>query len=256
MKYAGVVAYCGAAYHGLERQPNLPTVQGEIETQLSFLCGEAISIKASGRTDAGVSALRQIISFVPSKEISDLKAFTFALNRLLPRDIEFLKIVPIGEEFDPRHSCDGKRYEYRFSYGSKCPFSTHVLAYFGNRDDFDAKRFEEAIACFEGEHWFANFTTKEEDKDGFIRNVHIECCQIDEEQRLGVVRFSGNGFMTYMVRFLVGAAFKAALHKIDLEFIKNRLLPGNRQIVSFKAPPEGLTLIEVLYHEPYQSQLS
>ncbi|MDY5441370.1 MAG: tRNA pseudouridine(38-40) synthase TruA [Candidatus Enteromonas sp.] len=249
MKYAGIVSYCGAYYHGFERQVNLITVQGCIENHLSFICGEPISIKAAGRTDAGVSATGQVISFTPSNPIDNLPAFTDALNRLLPRDIEFLKIVPVKDEFDPRHSCYGKRYEYRFSYGSKCPLSAHVLAYFGNRKDFDAVAFKEAIHLFEGKHWFANFTTKETDKDDFFRIVHVECCEIDEEKRMGVVRFSGNGFMTYMVRFMIGAALKAALHKFEPDFIQKRLLPGERAIVPYKASPEGLSLIEVLYHE-------
>lgn len=251
MKYLGVVSYCGNAYSGFERQKDKTTIQGTLEKELSFLLGTPTGIKGAGRTDGKVNAEGQTFSF-EAKPIENVGRFLDALNRLLPRDIEMLGLYPVPDSFDARHSCCGKRYRYRFSYGSKMPFETATVAYIGNRTDFDENAFLEAIRLFEGEHRFHNFTTKKDDKDDFVRFVHIESASVDVERRQGEVTFVANGFMTYMVRFLVGAAFKAAFHAVTIPFLKERLDSPERRIISFKAPPEGLTLLEVLYHESYR----
>ena len=251
MKYLGVVSYCGNAYSGFERQKDKKTIQGTLEKELSFLLGVPTFIKGAGRTDSKVNAEGQTFSF-EAKPIENVGRFLDALNRLLPRDIEMLRLEDVPDEFDARHSSCGKRYRYRFSYGSKMPFETSTVAYIGNRNDFDEAAFLEAIRLYEGEHRFHNFTTKKDDKDDFVRFVHIESAWVDGKKRQGEVVFVANGFMTYMVRFLVGAAFKAAFHTITIPFLKERIDSEERRIMSFKAPPEGLTLLEVLYHESYR----
>lgn len=250
-KYACEVAYDGTPYHGFERQKDYPTVQGEIEKQLSFLLGIETKIKGAGRTDAGVHALGQVFSF-QAKEIKDLNKFQDALNRLLPRSIEICSTKEVPDSFDPRHSCCKKRYCYRFSYGLKYPLMGAAMAFLGNRRDFDEALFIEAIRCYEGVHKFWNFTTKKEDKDDFIRNVHIEKITVDPRLRTGEVILASNGFMTYMVRMMIGTAFKVAFSVFPLEELKKRLDGNEHNPLSFKAPADGLILYEVQYKEPLE----
>ena len=245
-KYFGKISYLGAPYLGFERQKEGKTIQGILEEQLTYLTGRKTVIKAAGRTDAGVNALGQTFTF-EAKEICDLTHFMYALNRLLPRTMEVLELKEVPLSFDARHSCYGKIYRYDFSFGPKFPLQADVVAYLGDRRNFDLEKFQEALEAFEGKHCFKNFTSKAEDKDGFIRDVHIQDIQVDMEKRTGSVVFKSNGFMTYMVRFLMGAAFQCALGKIQVRDIKERLEREQRKIMSFKAPAEGLCLLEVLY---------
>lgn len=212
------------------------------------MLGRETTIKAAGRTDAGVNAWGQTFSFW-AEGIPSLPRFVDALNRLLPRDIEIRSAKRVPDGFDARHSSCGKRYRYAFAYGSKTPFEIGTVAFLGNRTNFDADAFKEAILSFEGTHRFRNFTTKKEDVDDFVRTVRVESILVDEDHRRGEVVFFGNGFMTYMVRFMMGSAFKVALGVLPFAELKRRLESKETEVLSFKAPAEGLTLMEVAYHE-------
>jgi tRNA pseudouridine38-40 synthase len=243
--YVATVSYNGARFHGFERQPHLRTVQGSLEKALSTLCGKETLIKGAGRTDAGVHALGQRFSF-HAEEIVDTGAFLFALNRLLPSDIVVKVIDEVGEDFDARHSSCGKIYCYRFSYGVRDPLQKELRAQLERRN-FDVAAFKQALGYFVGEHDFSNFTTKPDDIDHFIRIIERIDAVVDETAKTGEVTFVGNGFMTYMVRLIMGCAFKAALGKIKPEDIPGLIAMKPRHIVAFKAPAEGLYLVEVLY---------
>ncbi|MCF0113151.1 MAG: tRNA pseudouridine(38-40) synthase TruA [Bacilli bacterium] len=244
MKYLATLSYFGAAYSGFQRQKNRPSIQGEVEEKLSFLLGEPTLIKGAGRTDAGVNATGQRFSFETKKAIPDLDAFCFAANRLLPEDISLKGLRPVKDDFDARHSSCGKTYVYRFYFGIKDPFTSLTSAYLTYRN-FDEDAFRAGLKVFEGTHDFSNFTSKAEDKDAFIRT--LAPIQVAAKDGHYAVTFSGNGFMTYMIRFMMGAALKAGLHKLNPDDIRALLEAKPRHIVSFKAPASGLTLTDVRY---------
>ena len=245
MKYCATVAYSGEAYSGFQRQKSKRTIQGEIEKQLSFLLGEETRIKGAGRTDAGVHALGQTFSFV-AKDIEDLSAFLKALNRLLPVDIYVKSIRPVADTFDARHSCIGKVYSYQFTVNEPIPSKVGKIAQL-RRDDFDFDLFLRGLREFEGRHNFQNFTTKPEDKDGFVRDVHIVEAKAEEEGNFVTVVLKADGFMRYQIRFMIGSCIRVATGKMKPEDIANALNDGPRNIIPYKAPPEGLYLVEVLY---------
>lgn len=242
------VSYLGAAYKGFERQKKYRSIQGELERALSSLLGEPSTIHGAGRTDAGVNAKEQTFSFLAKKEVKDFPKFLYAYNRLLPGDISVLSIEEKPLIFDARHSCSGKLYSYSFLLGEKDPFLSYTVAYLGKRP-FDYKALKDALNLFVGKHDFKNFTSKPEDKDSFIRT--IESITFDhgfgEYGKVSRVFFKSNGFMTYQIRIMMGAAFKVALGQLPLSFIQEHLDAEERHIISYKAAPEGLTLEEVIY---------
>lgn len=244
MKYAAKVEYLGLNFAGFQRQKNHRSVQGELESSLSSLLGENTLIHGAGRTDAGVSALGQVISFVTDKTIKDLESFRFHWNCILPDDVSVVAFACVGDDFDARHSCCGKKYRYRFIIGDKHPLQSNTAAYLGMRT-FDAKLFITAIRLFEGKHCFHNFTTKKDDKDGFVRTIEpvVVTCNSETFE----VVLSSNGFMTYQIRFMVGAALKVGFGKMDLDEVRRKLDDPVRKILPYKAPPEGLVLEEVKY---------
>ena len=243
--YLCTCSYRGANYFGFQRQNKFPSVQEEIEKALLFLFKEETKIKGAGRTDAKVHAKGQTFSFF-STPIANKEKFLFAFNRLLPMDISVNDIKEVPFSFDARHSCIGKVYEYRFCFGEKDPFKTEFEAYIGKRD-FDTISFIDACFVFVGVHNFQSFTTKKEDKDGFIRDMTLISPKFDKKRKAISIIFKSNGFMTYQIRLMVGALIKVGLGKLSKNDIKERLESKSRNIMSFKAPGEGLTLLEVIY---------
>lgn len=247
MKIAGILSYLGQAYEGFQRQKEAPSIQGKLEEVLSLVAGEPIEIKAAGRTDAKVNAIGQVFAFHLKRKVK-LDHYKNSLNRLLPKDIAVLKLVEVPDSFDPRHSAAKKEYVYRFYYGDKDPFKKDTYAYFGT-PRFNPNVFAEALQIFLGEHDFSNFTSKEQDKDNFIRFLERIDCRIDEKKKEGEVTFLANGFMTYQIRYMVGAAYQVAYGKRSLEEIKAMLTKKPRHVSVLKADPCGLTLVKVYYDE-------
>lgn len=246
MKYCVTVSYCGRAYFGFQRQKNKKTVQGTIEKILSSYMGDETLIKAAGRTDTGVHAVGQTFCFETKKRLS-AERFLATMNRLLPQDIYFKSIREVDDGFDARHSCVGKVYEYRFTVLRRNPLWVGLVAHL-QRDDFNFEAFLQGLKPFEGEHDFRNFTTKPDDPASFIRHVESIETHYEKEDDLVVVRFQGDGFMRYQIRLMVGTAIRVGLGKFSLSELEEALsAEGERHIVPFKADPEGLYLMEVLY---------
>lgn len=244
--YLVTLSYNGARFFGFQRQNDVRSVQAEVEKALGMYFGTETLLHGAGRTDAGVHALRQKINFKSEKPILDLNQFIYALNRLLPADISFLDVKEVPLDFDARHSAVKKIYGYSFLWGKKDPLMNELIAYLPYQQ-FDTKAFEEALHYFEGEHNFMNFTSKPEDVDHFIRKIDSVSVDINEEDKSGYIRFIGNGFMTYQIRLMMGASFKAGLHKIKPSDISTMLETTPRKIISFNAPSCGLYLEDVLY---------
>jgi len=243
--YKAIISYDGRLYKGFQKQPGKITIQGELERTLSYLLGEKICIHGAGRTDAGVSALGQAVSFKINKAIADLDKTKYVWNRLLPTDIYCRSLEEAPDDFDARHSAIKKIYSYSFSYRERNPlhpFETPLQV-----KGFDYPLFVKAMGIYEGKHDFKNFTTKKEDKDSFIRELSI--LSIEEKDGAVKVRLMSNGFMTYMVRMLIASAWKVAIGKFSLEFLSAHLDSKERDILSFKSDPKGLLLEKVIYDE-------
>lgn len=247
--FKAIISYDGRAYYGFQKQKEKASVQGELERALSFLFGYEVIVKGAGRTDAGVSAKGQVISFkLKDENLRDLENKRAALNRLLPMDIFCSKLEEAPLTFDARHSSSGKRYSYSFCYLERDPLNAFETAL--KVSSFDISLFKEAISLFAGKHNFQNFTTKKEDKDNFIRI--LEPIVVLENGPHVKAIFSSNGFMTYMIRLMVGSAFKVATHSLSIEALKASLDNKERKILSFKASPKGLILEEVYYGKTFR----
>lgn len=242
MKILATVSYKGTNYQGWQKQTNAPSIQEEIEKVISKILNVETTIYGAGRTDTGVHAKNQTFHFVTDKEI-DLDKLRYSINCLLPKDIHINSLEEVGEEFHARYSATGKHYTYTIVVGENNPFDNEfVLTYL---KDFDVKAFIKAFEPFNGEHNFQDFTSKEEDEDGFRRTVSISSEVIDNRI---VIHFIGNGFMRYMIRFMVGAAIAVAEKRVDENYIPSHLLDNKaREIIAYKAPGEGLVLESVLY---------
>ena len=243
MKVLGVCEYKGTAYYGWQKQVGYVTIQSKIEEVLSKVFDAPISIYGSGRTDAGVHAIGQTFHFVPPKE-KDLDQLKYALNKMLPDDIRILSFKEVDDDFHARYSAKRKIYEYRILLNNKDPFN-YDLAYLYPMS-FDLDLFDKALQKFVGEHNYQDFTSKEEDENGFVRQIYS--INVSKENDLVKVVFEGNGFMRYQIRNMIGTALCAASNKESIDFIDYHLNEKKtREIVSYKSPACGLYLVKVVY---------
>lgn len=242
MKILAKVAYKGTNYQGWQKQPNGVTIQETIENVLSKILNIETPIQGSGRTDAGVHARGQTFSFEVNKEI-DLDRFRYSCNCLLPKDIHILEFKVVDDDFHARYSAKEKHYSYTIQLGENNPFNNELsYNYLG---ELDYPRLCIALEQFNGEHNFQDFTSKEKDEDGFVRKVRVETAKGGNMIRID---FYGNGFMRYMIRFMVGAAIAVSEKREKIDFVEEHLKNDKkRDIINYKAPSEGLFLEEVIY---------
>ena len=245
MRYFAIVSYKGTPFCGWQKQTvsKLPSVEVTIEKVISRILNKETKIYGSGRTDAGVHALGQTFHFDSEKEINEYR-FLHSLNELLPLDIRVLSLKRVKDDFHARFSAKGKTYIYKIRNAQlSSPFESdleYTLA-----QELDVKKMVEASKLFEGEHNFQNFTTKEEDDAGFVRNISE--ISITEQNEHIVILMTGNGFMRYMVRMIVGTLIQVGLGKLTSEDIMKILEDPVRKPSSYKAPAYGLYLKEVCY---------
>ena len=243
MRILGVCSYKGTNYYGWQKQVGFVSVQSTIEEVLSKVYDSPISITGSGRTDAGVHALKQYFHFDSEKE-KDLKQLAYSLNKMLPDDIKILSFERVDDDFHARYNARKKIYEYRIVLKNKDPFQDELAFVYPMELDFDL--FKDALNKFVGKHNYQDFTSKEEDEGGFIREIYG--INVDKNDNDIKVRFVGNGFMRYQIRNMIGAAINVSNKKEDLSFIDYHLKEDKtREIISYKAPANGLYLVDVLY---------
>lgn len=245
MRIFCIVKYVGTSYKGWQKQIGKPSVESTIEDKLSSIFNETIKVVASGRTDAGVHALGQTFHFDVSRSITQKELFKilYALNRLLPKDIHVLKMDIVNDDFHARFSSKSKEYLYVLNIGEEDPFMEPYCINIYR--DLDIEKMKECAKEFIGTHNFQNFTSKDEDEDNYVRTIFD--ISFHKKKNLLIVKFSGDGFMRYMVRNLMGTLLQIGENKIDITDVKNILNNKNRVIVHYKAPAQGLYLYKVNY---------
>ena len=271
------LAYDGTPYHGWQIQPALATVQGTLSEVLQRVTGESVLPQGSGRTDAGVHALRQVASFFLATPIPGPN-LQRALNHHLPPSIRVLAVELAPEEFHARHSARAKTYEYRVfprreilldrlqppHSSPETRICSPMLAPFvwdtGLPLSLPALRMAAALVL--GRHDFTSFAARSPDPElprapseahpGYpsappspCRTLFASDWQIEGD--LLVYRVTGSGFLHHMVRNLVGTFVDAAAGRIAPDRIPAILAARDRSAAGPTAPARGLFLVEVSY---------
>lgn len=241
MHYKIVFSYDGTDYYGYAKQPNKNTIQGNIESCLNKLFKEEIIIHSSGRTDKGVHALAQVADFNATKEIKPNNIVAF-LNKTLPNSIKILNCEIVDDIFSSRFSAKKKTYVYLIS---TVDLDIFIGKYVYINNKLDIGKMKKAASYFKGKHNYQNFTSKPDDFDNFERIIYS--IKFKKIKNIYTISFTGNGFMKYMIRKIVGTLIEIGLGKIDCTFIENNLDASIRKIVNYTAPSNALFLKKVFY---------
>lgn len=242
--YRAVLQYEGTRYQGWQKQVTTDnTIQGKLEALLTKMAGESVEVNSSGRTDAGVHAYGQVISFSCNTNMSPEEIRDY-MNQYLPEDIGVLSVAIAGERFHARLNATGKIYRYRV-LNSSIPSVFDRKYVFQVPERLDLEAIRKGISYLEGKHDFKAFTAKKNTKKSTVRTIYeIKMEQRGEEL---VFIFYGDGFLYHMVRILMGTLLEIGQHRRTPESILEAYATGERVKAGFLAPAQGLALMQVFY---------
>ena len=241
--YRAVVEYDGTNFSGLQFQTEVRTVAGEFERVLSALFDEPLKIGAAGRTDAGVHASGQVISFKSERDFP-IERLALALNGNLPPDVSVRSADIVPDTFSARFDAEARIYEYRILNRPMPSALDRRFAHHVHRPiDLDLAR--AAAAGLLGEHDFVAFCAILPEHGGTVRAIHS--IGLDRVGDRIVVRITGGGFLHRMVRIVVGTLIEIATGRRDPDDVRAILASGDRKRAGYTAPACGLTLVGVRY---------
>lgn len=245
INYRAVLEYDGTNYCGFQSQPgNVPTIQGRVEEALCRAAGSRMGISYSGRTDAGVHALGQVISF-RSEKVLDLYRFKWSLNCVLAPDIAVKEISRAEDDFDARKSAKKRQYcYYVVNDNVQSVFIRKYSLLITQKLDLEAMK--EAGGLFVGLKDFRAFCNKGSDYQSTVRKLYSFDIE-HSDFKLLIFKVTASSFLYNMVRIMVGSILELGRGQRNLESIEKALVSKDREIAGKAVPAKGLFLTKVFY---------
>jgi len=246
MRVVMEVSYCGTNYNGWQEQDGCVTLQAVLQDAIFSLTKEQVKVVASGRTDAGVHAYKQVVHFDTNFEIP-VDKFAFALNVLLPDDFKVIKSYTAGDDFHARFDVKQKTYVYKF-YTSRVELPLCKNREYQVGFACDEKKMQDVAGLFVRKYDFTPFCkVGKEDKDR-VRTIY-DCKVKQIEQNHYEIEITGNGFLHNMVRIIAGTIIDIGIGRIDYDYFKKALESNmlTRADTGRTLPPYGLYLKDVKY---------
>jgi tRNA pseudouridine38-40 synthase len=268
------LAYDGTNYCGWQVQPNGVSLQAIVEKALAKFAGESIKVVASGRTDAGVHAVGQVISF-ETQSTAPCQGFLHGLPRYLPDDIVVRRVEQVADGFNARFAAKRKWYRYVIHNSPiRVPFLRHSVLW--QRTQLDEQAMHAAVQNLVGTHDFRCFESQWPNRSSSIRTVFQasvtrtagwtvwEALQAGAQVRTGdnaspgcspgdldpvflTFDIEADGFLYNMVRSIVGTLIHVGRNRWTPDDMTRILMAGNRIHAGETAPPQGLYLMRVDY---------
>jgi tRNA pseudouridine38-40 synthase len=272
-----ILSYDGSDFAGWQVQPDAVTVQGTLASAIGRITGENVLPQGSGRTDAGVHALAQVVTFVTESSVPAAN-FVKALNDILPASVRVLEVEEAAPGFHARKSARGKTYRYRIYRAAICPpfLARYVWHY---PYPLDAPAMVQAAGLMEGEHDFTSFAAVDPERSAAkpgsasacpeqsrrvapafpssessrvesppasnIRRIFSSTWERQGDELVYTVK--GSGFLHHMVRNLVGTFILVGKGTLQAGDVKRILEARNRSAAGATAPASGLYLVNVEY---------
>ena len=237
------VSYDGTDYAGWQRQENAVTVQEKLEDALASLLKRRVQTYGASRTDAGVHALGQWVSFFAPDIRVPLDKLPVVLTGLLPPDISVTSAIVVRDDFNPRFDAEEKTYEYSF-YNAPVPnpllarysaFVPQVLC---------VENMQKAAHMFIGKHDFAAFCATGSSAKTTVREIYA-CTVAKRPNGIITLAVTGNAFLYNMVRIIAGTLLYVGLGKISPDDIRGIIASKDRKLAGKTMPPQGLVLLNI-----------
>lgn len=235
------IAYDGTNYFGWQKTKTGPSIEASLQAVLETILQQPIKLNAASRTDRGVHALSQTISFKAPKIPS-----LISLNQLLPKDIAAISVEPAPENFHATLDCQKKIYYYDLmTTPYQLPHRRLYEWHFPRK--LDLKRMREAAKYLIGTQDFKSLTNRK--KNEAYASTIREVLEIAIEEQRGHFRltFIGKNFLYKMIRNLVGLIVYAGVGKLEPCSIPAILAARDRRLAALSAPAHGLTLLRQIY---------
>ena len=243
------LAYDGTGYAGWQSQPDRRTLQDTLEAVLGQILGHPLRVAASGRTDAGVHAFGQVVSFDTDSQLSADVLFR-ALNAELPRNMAVVAAEEAPAGFHARRDAHGKRYRYVIRDGRVSNVFERNFAWQVPRR-LDEARMARAAAALVGTHDFASFETTGSPRASSVRTVTaLEIARDPADADRLLIEIEASGFLYNMVRSIVGTLVEVGWQTRDESWPAAVLAARDRTAAGRTAPAQGLVLLWVKYDGP------
>jgi tRNA pseudouridine38-40 synthase len=237
------IEYDGTNYHGWQFQANSESIQAVLERAISTFLRAPTRVIGSGRTDAGVHALGQVVSFSTDKELTTYR-IRRALNALTPDDVTVKTVEIVPDSFDPRRDARSRVYEYHIlNRPTRSPFLLKRAWHLHQSLNLEAMR--AAITCLVGEHDFSSFRAANCDSAHATRHVFRN--EVEQRGDLVVYTVEATAFLRHMVRAIVGTLVEVGHGLRTPESFHQLLERRDRSEAGDTAPAHGLYLVEVKY---------
>jgi tRNA pseudouridine38-40 synthase len=244
--YAGLVEYDGARFAGWAAQPDRRTVEATLSDALGTILRQPVKLSVAGRTDAGVHASGQIVSFTARTDIAP-STIAYKTTAVMPEDVALRRCAAVPDDFDARRNARARSYEYRVVNDPvRSPLVRDRSLYVAR--PLDPELLRECAVLLGGTHDFRAFTPSRTYHVRFERAV-LESRWERRDESL-VFHITADSFLYGMVRALVGTMLEVALGKRDLDSFRHLISGGEREEAGPSVPPRGLTLTGVRYDRP------
>ncbi|MGH7256378.1 MAG: tRNA pseudouridine(38-40) synthase TruA [Nitrospirales bacterium] len=235
--------YEGTKYAGWQRQANAPTIQATLEAALRQIAQTDIAAIGAGRTDAGVHALGQVVSFRADTSLT-AEDWKRALNGVLPPEISVRAAETVADGFHARYAARDKLYEYRILNRRERSALVRERAWH-LRKPLDLEAMREAGRCLLGRHDFSSFQGSDSDTKTAL--CDLRALSVTPAGDLIRIEIRADRFLRQMVRVIVGTLVEVGIGKRSAGEIKTILEAKDRKMAGKTAPPHGLYLVRVDY---------
>jgi tRNA pseudouridine38-40 synthase len=248
MKMAMIVQYQGSRFHGWQAQSHSePTVQGELTHAVNRIANHSVELICSGRTDAGVHAIGQVVHF-ETRALREPHKWLMGINHHLPQDIRVTWVACVSEDFHARFSAHGRRYCYVIDNRPYPSALLHNRVNWQSRP-LDAQKMHQAAQALVGYHDFSSF------RAAMCQAKH----PMRDMRRLTVTRrgpfifieLEANAFLHHMVRNIAGSLIEIGKGHQTVDWMEQLLLQKDRTLAAATATGQGLYFVSALYPEFY-----
>jgi len=245
------LAYEGTRYHGFGRQPNRQTIQEVLEQALARSLGEQVRVTAAGRTDAGVHASGQVVSFTTRGRLAPAELLR-AANAHLPDDVLVHGAADAPPELDARRSALRRHYRYLI-WNHRLPSLWWRRWAWHQTDHLDLKGMQAAADQLVGTHDFVSFLGHlAQESAGRTTIRTVERAEWWQDGNLIGFEITANAFLRHMVRGIVGTLLSVGRGRLDPAQFGTILEAADRRKAGANAPPHGLILTGVDYPDHFE----